>query len=375
MKVVIRRDYALLIATIMLVVGTLSLISALRPESFGFFVGILGTTGALLVIYEVHHTKRIAQATFVRDLNTAFTTDESISALWKKLLLDENIDKSDRPRISSYLTFFETVYLLLDRKVIDLRLLDNLFRNRFFTAIGNEQIQTMTLLSQPGTFLNIHALIKMWSEFLASQGVPQHPGYYAYIKAAAMQDGYSITQLAHQDLEKVLTLEEEVFAALPHSDWLRKNDRDVWADCLGNQLTIGAVDQDDNLVALAVLFDAGSSSESISQYLSSDNPVVTSSLNLKIVLVSPSTQRSGLARTLVELLEFETIKTRGQGLLCTIHRSNTPSKNLFTSMGYTRVGRADTKYGRRDIYLRSLALPSRKQSRHRRKVRLVRTVA
>ncbi|MFN5115155.1 MAG: GNAT family N-acetyltransferase, partial [Acidimicrobiaceae bacterium] len=81
MKAVIRRDYALLVATIMLVVGTLSLISALRPESFGFFVGILGTTGALLVIYEVHHTKRIAQATFVRDLNTAFTTDESISEL------------------------------------------------------------------------------------------------------------------------------------------------------------------------------------------------------------------------------------------------------------------------------------------------------
>jgi ribosomal protein S18 acetylase RimI-like enzyme len=375
MKAVIRRDYALLVATIMLVVGTLSLISALRPESFGFFVGILGTTGALLVIYEVHHTKRIAQATFVRDLNTAFTTDESISELWRKLLLDENIDKSDRPRISSYLTFFETVYLLLDRKVIDLRLLDNLFRNRFFTAIGNEQIQTMTLLSQPGTFLNIHALIKMWSEFLAVQGVPQHNGYYEYIKAAALQDGYSITQLRLHDLEKVLTLEEEVFAALSHSEWLRKNDQDVWAECLDNQLTIGATDRDGNLVALAVLFDAGSGPESISRYLSSDHPAIANSLNLKIVLVAPSAQRSGLARTLVELLEFEATHKRRQGLLCTIHRSNIPSKHLFTSLGYTRVGRAETLYGRRDIYLRSLALPSRKQPRHRRKFRLVRTAA
>ena len=133
-----------------LVILSLLGIHTVWPDAFGVFVAVAGAIGALVVLYEVRLTKRIAQAEFIRDLQTGFSSDENIGALWRKLLLKEPIPVEDRALISSYLTFFETLGLLLDRGAIELKLVDDLFRNRFFTAVGNPDILRQTLISQAG---------------------------------------------------------------------------------------------------------------------------------------------------------------------------------------------------------------------------------
>lgn len=222
-------------------------VTTFRPEWFTFVVGVVGASGALLVVYEVHHTKRIAQAGFVRDLNTAFASDPGIGALWRKLLLDEEVTRDDRPAISSYLTFFETIQLLIDRKVIQIRLVDDLFRNRFFTAVGNPQVQELALLKQAGSFTNVHRLIATWANFLRSEGVEQHAGYYSYLVARARYRGHNIRKLTLTEVDAVLTLQHRVIEALSNSDWLRKNDHPMRVDCVSSHVTLGAFDGDGEL--------------------------------------------------------------------------------------------------------------------------------
>lgn len=48
------------------------------PAALGVFVTVGGAFGALMVIYEVRLTKRLAQAEFIRELQSGFTSDPNV---------------------------------------------------------------------------------------------------------------------------------------------------------------------------------------------------------------------------------------------------------------------------------------------------------
>lgn len=106
-----------------------------------------------------------------------------------------------------------------------------------------------------------------------------------------------------------------------------------------------------------MLYDGGDGAESVKRYLSDDSAELLCTANVKVVLIDPGAQRRGLARTLLELLEPEARSMGKSELLCTIHRANRPSAELFGSLGYRKVGRAATTYGRRDIHARRIVTP------------------
>ncbi|MEY2957761.1 MAG: hypothetical protein RLZZ01_329, partial [Actinomycetota bacterium] len=64
----LRRELGAFLAVLLAAIIGLIAVTTFRPEWFTFVVGAVGASGALHVVYEVHHTKRIAQAGFVRDL-------------------------------------------------------------------------------------------------------------------------------------------------------------------------------------------------------------------------------------------------------------------------------------------------------------------
>ena len=62
-------------------------------------------------------------------------------------------------------TLFETFYILLKRKVIDIKLLDDLFAYRFFLAVHNPYIQRKKLAISPKNFKNIFRLERIWLNY------------------------------------------------------------------------------------------------------------------------------------------------------------------------------------------------------------------
>jgi ribosomal protein S18 acetylase RimI-like enzyme len=350
---VLRRDHIALAITAGLFLAGLIAVSSIWPAAFGIVITIGGAGGALVVIYEVRLTKRLAQAEFIRDLQTGFAGDANICELWRKLLLDEAVTAEDRPLVSSYLTFFETLHLLLSRKALDLSLTDDLFRNRFFTAVGDKGVLDTALIRQAGSFSNIHDLIELWYRHLLQEGIPIHPGYYSYVEALTEAKGYAWARLEADDLQDLLELQERVIDSLGDHDQLRANTDVMLKACLVEHTTLG-LRSGGELVAAAILFDGAGGSESLRRHLRHTEADLDTSVNLKVVLVDARHRRMGLGRSLIELLEKEAVKAGKTEILCTIHPKNDASRALFDRLSYQPLGKADTTYGRREIYGRTL---------------------
>lgn len=72
--------------------------------------------------------------------------------------------------ISNCLTFFETIYILKNRRVISFEIVDDLFAYRFFLAVHSDLFQKNKLGSQPENFRNIYKLEKEWLDYRVSIG-------------------------------------------------------------------------------------------------------------------------------------------------------------------------------------------------------------
>ena len=312
-----------------------------------------GVLGAFILLYEVRVTKRLAQAEFIRDLQTSFTSDDKIGIIWSKLLLRQQITEIERPLVSNYLTFFETVHLLIDQGSLELELADDLFRNRFFSAIGDDGILQTALLRDAGAFRNIHELIRVWHDYLLRHDRPIHLGYYSYVEALTNAKGYSVERLSTIDLVDLKKLQDSVLESLETDGWLRANTDVMLEQCLEEQLVIGAR-FNGQLVAASILYDGKLEEENIKRYFTDDPELLHEAINLKLVLTDPSHRRSGLARSLIELLEKEATGRGKTEILCTIHSDNVASKRLFSLLGYRRLGSVMTGYGKRDVFARHL---------------------
>lgn len=344
---------------VIFVLASSSVVVLLLGGGFTPIITVIGALGGTMVFYEVHQTKRIAQAQFIRELNSSFTSDLNISRLWEQLLLGKPITNTDRALISSYLTFFETIYILISAGVVKINFIDDLFRNRFFTAVGNHSIQEVALMRSAESFGNIHKLVAIWSDHVRKLSQGMHAGYAAYLEAQLAQMGFGTVRLGPTHLDELIALQARVLNTAEASSHLRENHRSLLLECLERHIVLGLFDGTGTLSAAGILYMPDREAESLSKYIYSQMSISPTIANLKVVLVEEVSRRKGLGKALVSLLEREAIKLGISELLCTIHPGNQPSRRLFTSLGYRRRKIVKTSYGRRAIYSRQILPASR----------------
>lgn len=348
-----RRDKSIITISALFTALGLVVVNEIWPRLFVVVIAFVGVLGAFLVIYEVQTTKRLAEAEFVHSLQTTFTSDVSIGVIWRKLLLQDRILELDRPLVSSYLTFFETLYLMIERGILSFSIADDLFRNRFFMAIGNDDVLKIALLRHAGSFQNIHSLIREWHHYLLSHELPIPLGYYSYIQGVLEAKGFQFKRLNIKDLSDLIDLQSRVLASPEISQLLRNNSDEMLEECLSKHITVGAR-FNDQLIAAAILYDGKLGEENIGKYISDDAQYLDGIINLKLVLTIQEYRRQGIGRSLIELLELEAVRLGKSEILCTVRGNNHPSQRLFKLLGYGRISSASTSYGRREIFARSL---------------------
>lgn len=146
-------------------------------ESLGLIISLI------VAITQLTESKDISRATFILELNKAYIENNNYIKIYN--CLQDNLDGKCKYKdtkftyhdgdtvtftkceISNYLTFFETLYILESRHVIDFKLLDDLFAYRFFLAVHSDLFLDMKLRLQPFNFVNIFRLEKNWLEFRA----------------------------------------------------------------------------------------------------------------------------------------------------------------------------------------------------------------
>ena len=143
-------------------------------ESLGLIVSLF------VAVRQLDDSKEIARADFLVELNNAFVNNEGNLQLYTALqdCYDGKCAHSDRcmhdcaidlPKVvvSNYLTFFETMYLLLCNGVITFEMIDDLFAYRFFLAVHSDFVQQEKLAAQPENFKNIFCLEHKWLTYRA----------------------------------------------------------------------------------------------------------------------------------------------------------------------------------------------------------------
>ena len=140
--------------------------------TFDLLSVIISVAGAIFVVLELQGSKELQEAEFIVNLNQSFVRNEHYAEMYSKL--EKNDDSLTTIEISNYLTFFETTYILMKKKVITIDVLDDLFAYRFFLAVHNKRVQEIKLVDAPYNFRNIYHLEKLWMDYRKEKNLKIH---------------------------------------------------------------------------------------------------------------------------------------------------------------------------------------------------------
>lgn len=177
----------IIVIAIALVITVISLVQALfdlSSDTLAVIISALESMGLIvslfIAIQQLDDSKEIARADFLVELNSAFINTPGNLELYTALqnCRDERCAFGDsctpdspcaiavdKVTVSNYLTFFETMYLLLCNGVITFEMIDDLFAYRFFLAVHSKLVQQEKLAPQPENFKNIFCLEHKWLQY------------------------------------------------------------------------------------------------------------------------------------------------------------------------------------------------------------------
>ena len=103
-------------------------------------------------------------------------------------IADRKPEEPGQIDVSGYLTFFESLYLLLDKEVISWDVVNELFKYRFFAGVHSDFIQKERLVRLPSNFKNIYYLEALWMAYNGNDPA-QIAGYDDRLEAACARAG------------------------------------------------------------------------------------------------------------------------------------------------------------------------------------------
>src|SRR6218665_3654509 len=121
---------------------------------------------AIAIWFQMKAEKDVAVGEFIMNLNTTFNDNASIERVYRRLVSDKPLNDRHQFDAMTYLTFFETCYLLHARGVVDIALLDDLFGYRFFIAMHNPDIQRIELIPDRYAYRNLITLYDLWRDYV-----------------------------------------------------------------------------------------------------------------------------------------------------------------------------------------------------------------
>ncbi len=115
------------------------------------------------------------EAQVILQLHADFTQNNDIRYIYEKLEESRNdesvhLKKEDKTKISAYLTFFEAVYYLLNKGILKIGPVNDLFGYRFFLAVHNEDVQKLELIKDAGYYVDIFKLHKELTDYRKGKG-------------------------------------------------------------------------------------------------------------------------------------------------------------------------------------------------------------
>lgn len=124
---------------------------------------------AIAAFLTIKSSKNTSVGEFIFDMQKEFSSGYGIKLyskcwnIYSKGVDDENIQCNIRDCVNT-LTFFESLYVMYKKKIIDLNDLDDLFGRRFFVIVNNIDVQE-ELVGNFEYYLNIYRFHSVWKKY------------------------------------------------------------------------------------------------------------------------------------------------------------------------------------------------------------------
>ena len=221
-----RQKAVISLMMVLIVALMVSLANLLRlffefsdSDFFELLVSSFETVGLVVSLFvavrQLGDSKEIARAQFLTELNKSFVENAEYAELYNALqncldgkcphqadckAQDKCLLAIPKGTVSNYLTFFETINLLVEGKVLDIEVIDNLFAYRFFLAVHSKFVQESKIIPQPENFVNIFRLERKWLDYRKKIGkTPKEGSVYATRCLETLVDPETYARLIRED--------------------------------------------------------------------------------------------------------------------------------------------------------------------------------
>lgn len=157
-------------------------------ELYDAMTHILAVIAATIAYIEIYKSSLTSAGEFILNLQQTYIDNPEFTKLYLKCwdeynLGNKNIDsKENRKVIVDYLTFFESIYIMLQKGCLSIDLINELFARRFFVVVNNIKVQECELVNEDNYkyYLNVYRLYFEWKIYREKQEEKQrknNPNY------------------------------------------------------------------------------------------------------------------------------------------------------------------------------------------------------
>jgi len=137
---------------------------------------ITAVVGAFGIWLELNKEQEINQASFILSINSDFYAMGGKGTMYAadlEKMLDEDfsgikkleLTKENQVMVIQYLVWLKTLSSLINRRMIKISAIDDLFSYKFFVAVNNKQIQEMELIPYRTAYRGIFKAHKLWKKY------------------------------------------------------------------------------------------------------------------------------------------------------------------------------------------------------------------
>lgn len=172
-----KSIWILLLATIF----TAAYVVSTRFYDYSYVSTVVATVVAGLgifgVCFQLKKEADIKEAEFLMNFNFTFLTTEKFVSMERQLEecrkknLPLKVTDENRQDLIDYLVYLESFAPLVQKKMIRLDIVDNLFGYRFFIAVNNKGVQDEELIPEGTYYRGCYSLYRVWKKYREDHGL------------------------------------------------------------------------------------------------------------------------------------------------------------------------------------------------------------
>lgn len=234
--------------------GVFSKDLTLAQVIIALIVAVVEILTLLMIYIQLKRQSDIDMSTFLRDFELSFQENKQLfQKLHQENLGKRVLTEEDNESIIQYLTYFESIYRFLDKSILSITMIDDIFSYRFFLAVHNGFIQQNNLYPYAVYYKNIFLLYEKWIKYklkkkhdipgihnMLKQINPAEPTPYPIAKGSKK---YFMRLVEKSEVNDVVALQDKVWEEMENPELFQKTTYQEFRDCLDKGKIIGLYDQ------------------------------------------------------------------------------------------------------------------------------------